>query len=127
MSCIAGDVSDLTPQQRELLALASTLGRDKFAPRAARWDREASFPFDNYADLRAAGLLGICVPAAHGGLGADFTTYVMVAAELGRHCGSTALSFNMHVCSTLWAGAICAAGWITLHVASKPIRHSARP
>jgi alkylation response protein AidB-like acyl-CoA dehydrogenase len=106
MVCIAGDASTLTAQQRDLLALAETLGRERFAPRAARWDREASFPFDNYADLRAAGLLGICVPTAHGGLGADFTTYVMVAAELGRHCGSTALSYNMHVCSTLWAGAI---------------------
>jgi alkylation response protein AidB-like acyl-CoA dehydrogenase len=106
LSSIAGDVSALTQQQSELLALASSLGRDKFAGRAARWDREASFPFENYADLREAGLLGICVPQAHGGLGADFTTYVMVAAELGRYCGSTALSFNMHVCSTLWAGAI---------------------
>ena len=106
LSSIAGDTSALTQQQRELLALASSLGREKFAGRAARWDREASFPFENYADLREAGLLGICVPKAHGGLGADFTTYVMVAAELGRHCGSTALSFNMHVCSTLWAGAI---------------------
>jgi alkylation response protein AidB-like acyl-CoA dehydrogenase len=103
---IAGDSSGLTRQQRDLLALAEALGREKFAPRAARWDREASFPFDNYADLREAGLLGICVPRSHGGLGADFATYVMVAAELGRHCGSTALSFNMHVCSTLWAGAI---------------------
>ncbi len=106
LSSIAGDASALTKQQRDLLALASSLGREKFAGRAARWDREASFPFENYADLRQAGLLGICVPTAHGGLGADFTTYVMVAAELGRHCGSTALSFNMHVCSTLWAGAI---------------------
>jgi alkylation response protein AidB-like acyl-CoA dehydrogenase len=106
LSSIAGDVSVLTTQQRELLALASSLGREKFAGRAARWDREASFPFENYADLREAGLLGICVPKAHGGFGADFATYVMVAAELGRHCGSTALSFNMHVCSTLWAGAI---------------------
>ncbi len=106
LSSIAGDVSALTKQQRDLLALASSLGREKFAGRAARWDREASFPFENYADLREAGLLGICVPKAHGGFGADFTTYVMVAAELGRHCGSTALSFNMHVCSTLWAGAI---------------------
>ena len=105
-SSIAGDVSSLTKQQRDLLALASSLGREKFAGRAARWDREASFPFDNYADLREAGLLGICVPTDQGGLGADFTTYVMVAAEIGRHCGSTALSFNMHVCSTLWAGAI---------------------
>jgi alkylation response protein AidB-like acyl-CoA dehydrogenase len=106
MSCIAGNASSLTPQQRELLALASQLGRENFAPRAAQWDREASFPFANYDDLRRAGLLGICVPQSHGGLGADFATYVMVAAELGRHCGSTALSFNMHVCSTLWAGAI---------------------
>jgi alkylation response protein AidB-like acyl-CoA dehydrogenase len=103
---IAGDVSSLTHPQRELIGLATMLGREKFAPRASRWDREASFPFDNYADLRAAGLLGICVPATHGGMGADFSTYVMVAAEIGRHCGSTALSFNMHVCSTLWAGAI---------------------
>ena len=103
---IAGDASALTAQQRELIALAATLGRENFAPRAARWDREASFPFANFADLRAAGLLGICVPKAHGGLGADFATYVMVAAELGRHCGSTALSFNMHVSTTMWSGFI---------------------
>jgi alkylation response protein AidB-like acyl-CoA dehydrogenase len=75
-------------------------------PRAAAYDRDARFPFENYADLRAAGLLGICVPREHGGLGADFATYVMVAAEIGRHCGATALSYNMHVCSTMWAGFI---------------------
>ena len=103
---IAGNAAALTAQQRELIALAASLGRNKFAPRAARWDREASFPFENYADLRQAGLLGICVPKAHGGMGADFATYVMVAAELGRHCGSTALSFNMHVSSTMWSGFI---------------------
>jgi len=103
---IAGNDALLTPAQRELVALAATLGRDRFAARAARHDREASFPFENFDDLRDAGLLGICVPKAHGGLGADFSTYVMVAAEIGRHCGATALSFNMHVCSTMWAGII---------------------
>jgi alkylation response protein AidB-like acyl-CoA dehydrogenase len=96
----------LTPQQRELIDLAATLGRERFAPRAAAIDRDAVFPFENYADLRAAGLLGICVPKAAGGLGADFSTYVMVAAEIGRHCGATALTWNMHVCSTMWAGFI---------------------
>ena len=40
------------------------------APRAARWDREASFPTDNYRDMHARGLLGICIPAAEGGRGA---------------------------------------------------------
>ena len=103
---IAGSTDRLTPQQRELIELAATLGRERFAPRAAAIDREAVFPFENYADLRAAGLLGICVPKTAGGLGADFSTYVMVAAEIGRHCGATALTWNMHVCSTMWAGFI---------------------
>ena len=103
---IAGSTDRLTPQQCELIELAATLGRDRFAPRAAAIDREAVFPFENYADLRAAGLLGICVPKMAGGMGADFSTYVMVAAEIGRHCGATALTWNMHVCSTMWAGFI---------------------
>ena len=66
---IAGNADFLTAQQRELIALAAELGRDRFAPRAARWDREAAFPFDNFNDLRDAGLLGICVPKAYGGMG----------------------------------------------------------
>ena len=103
---IAGNPALLTDLQRELIARAAQLGRERFAPRAAAIDRQAVFPFDNYADLRDAGLLGICVPREHGGLGADFATYVMVAAEIGRHCGATALTWNMHVCSTMWAGFI---------------------
>ena len=104
-SHIAGNPQRLTQRQRELIALAASLG-PKFAERAPQYDREASFPFENYEDLRRSGLLALCVPAAYGGLDADFESYVMVSAELGRWCGSTALSFNMHVCSTLWSGAI---------------------
>ncbi len=103
---IAGDTQKLSTRQCELVELAASLGRDKFAPRAARYDREASFPFENYADLRESGLLGICVPKEHGGLGADFATYVLVAAEIGRHCGATALTLNMHASSCMWAGFI---------------------
>jgi alkylation response protein AidB-like acyl-CoA dehydrogenase len=106
MAHIAGNPEALTARQRELIDLAGRLGRENFAPRAAKHDREASFPFENYDDLRRAGLLGLCVPQAHGGMGADFETYVMVSAELGRHCGATALTFNMHVSSCLWSGSI---------------------
>ncbi|MFC7435588.1 acyl-CoA dehydrogenase family protein [Hydrogenophaga bisanensis] len=100
-----GDMA-FTPLQRQLLAKAHALGRDRFAPRAAQWDREASFPFANYDDLREAGFLKLCVPAGHGGLGADFPTYMMVAAEIGRFCGATALTWNMHICSTMWTGVL---------------------
>ncbi|WP_291010741.1 acyl-CoA dehydrogenase family protein [Hydrogenophaga sp.] len=100
-----GDLA-FTPLQRELLAQAHALGRDRFAGRAAQWDQEASFPFANYDDLRHAGFLRLCVPTSHGGLGADYATYMMVAAEIGRFCGATALTWNMHICSTMWTGVL---------------------
>lgn len=93
-------------RQRELIALARSLARERFAPRAERHDREASFPFDDYADLRTEGLLGLCVPERHGGLGADFETYCLVSEQLAQGSGSTALTFNMHCLTMLMMGPI---------------------
>ena len=104
-SHICGNPATLTPLQRELIERVAALGPG-WAARAEAYDRDARFPFENYDDLRGAGLLGICIPSRYGGLGADFSTYVMVSAEIGRWCGATALSFNMHVSSCLWAGEI---------------------
>ena len=59
-----------------------------------------------FATCTRKGLLAICIPKEHGGLGASYRTYSLAAAELGRYCGATALSWNMHVCSTLWTGAL---------------------
>ena len=101
---ICGDDYPLTEKQQKLMALARQLGREKFAPRAAQLDRDAQFPFANYDDMHASGLLALCVPEAHGGHGADYATYAMVSAEIGRYCGATALTFNMHVCTMLWSG-----------------------
>jgi len=93
----------LTPFEAEWTARARALG-PVFAERAFEIDRDARFPTENYADLRDAGLLGICIPERFGGQGADYRAYSLIAAEIGRYCGATALTFNMHVCSTLWSG-----------------------
>lgn len=94
----------LTKKQAELCTKARALAAEKFAPRAAQYDREAKFPVENYKDLAASGLLGICIPESEGGIGADLKTYMLAAAEIGRYCGATALTFNMHVSSCLWTG-----------------------
>jgi len=94
----------LTPFEADLTTRAREFGARILAPRAAKWDREAAFPIDNYRDMHAEGWLGVCIPRDEGGLGADFRAYCLAAAELGRHCGATALTWNMHVCSTLWTG-----------------------
>ncbi len=94
----------LSELEIELTALARQLGTESFAGRAAEYDTSARFPTENYIELRAHGLLSICVPREHGGLGADFRAYALTAAEIGRYCGATALTWNMHVCSSLWTG-----------------------
>jgi hypothetical protein len=95
-----------SPRQSELIALARRLARERFAPRAERHDREASFPFDDYADLRREGLFGLCVPARYGGLGADYETYCLVAEQLAQGNASTSLTFNMHCLTMLMMGVI---------------------
>ncbi|MFM9980672.1 MAG: acyl-CoA dehydrogenase family protein [Burkholderiales bacterium] len=100
---VTGSNYPLTDKQRELIAIVDEIGPG-MAARAERYDREASFPFENYADMRKAGLLGLCVPEKFGGRGADLRTYAIVSATIGKYCGATALTFNMHACSTLWPG-----------------------
>src|SRR3569623_290886 len=94
----------LSDEQASIIARAREIGQPVFAGRAAKYDREAIFPTEKYRDLHRAGLLGISIPKKHGGLGADYQTYALAAAEIGRYCGATALTWNMHVCSTLWSG-----------------------
>jgi alkylation response protein AidB-like acyl-CoA dehydrogenase len=86
----------LSPEQRLIVERVSTLARERFASRASRYDAESIFPAENYADLRAAGLLGLTVPKEYGGLGADPLTYVLCLLEIAKGCSSTALTFNMH-------------------------------
>ena len=94
----------LSDSQKKIINTAGKVGRENIAPRAAQIDREACNPLENYDDLRESGIHRMCVPKRFGGLGHDYATYMMVSSELGRHCGATALSFNMHASTTLWIG-----------------------
>lgn len=105
-AALVGSAANLTPRQRQWIGLADELGRSGFAARAARYDADARFPYENFDDLREAGLLALCIPEAHGGQGADLYSYALVSATIGRYCGATALTYNMHVCATLWPGAL---------------------
>ena len=95
-----------SPRQQELLGLARQLAVERFAPRAEKHDREASFPFDDYDDLREAGLIALCVPERYGGLGAGYETYCLVAEQLAYGNASTALTFNMHCLTMLMMGEV---------------------
>ena len=89
--------------RERVLALIRELG-PAFAERAAGYDRAPAFPFENYAELRDAGMLGLCIPERYGGMGATFQDYMYISAELARFCPTTALTYNMHSQTVLWTG-----------------------
>ncbi|MGI9622169.1 MAG: acyl-CoA dehydrogenase family protein [Acidimicrobiales bacterium] len=94
-----------TPERLALVETIAALG-PAFSERAITHDENATFPHDNWADLKNAGLLAICIPESEGGMGGDFVGYALVSEELGRHCAATALTYNMHVATTLLVGQI---------------------
>ena len=83
-------------RHRKWVDIAEELSRDAFAPRAAMVDAENRFPFENYDDLRASGLLPLMVPERYGGIGADSFTYATILSKIAQGCASTGLTFNMH-------------------------------
>src|ERR1700754_5132045 len=74
----------LDDEQAGLITKARELAQANFAGRASKWDREATFPMENYRDMHKAGLLGISIAKKNGGSGAGYQTYSLAAAEIGR-------------------------------------------
>jgi alkylation response protein AidB-like acyl-CoA dehydrogenase len=87
---------ELTPEQREIQALARELARAEIDPHAAEWDREQRFPAELYPKLAELGLLGVCVPEEYGGAGADFVSYVLVLEELSRADAGVGVTVAVH-------------------------------
>jgi alkylation response protein AidB-like acyl-CoA dehydrogenase len=79
-----------TAEQRELIAFADRLGRENFAPKAARWDRDHEYPYENVEILRRAGLLGMTIPGKFGGAERPLIDAVLVIEQIAKHCGVTA-------------------------------------
>ena len=66
-------------------------------PQAPRWDREHEFPQSIIAELGELGLMGVCVPDAYGGAGADFLSYCLALEELSRGDAGLGVTVAVHV------------------------------
>jgi alkylation response protein AidB-like acyl-CoA dehydrogenase len=89
-------LSELSDEQREIRDLAKRFADEEIAPHAAGWDREHRFPKDVFAALGELGLMGTCVPAEHGGAGADFLSYILVLEELSRADAGVGVTVAVH-------------------------------
>ncbi len=87
---------ELSPEQKEIQALARDFVRQEVEPHAAGWDREHRFPRELFGKLAELGLMGACVPEEYGGAGADFLSYVLVIEELSRGDAGVGVTVAVH-------------------------------
>jgi alkylation response protein AidB-like acyl-CoA dehydrogenase len=87
---------ELSPEQREIQALARDFVQQEVEPHAAEWDREHRFPRELFAKLADIGLMGACVPEEYGGAGAGFLSYVVVLEELSRGDAGVGVTVAVH-------------------------------
>jgi alkylation response protein AidB-like acyl-CoA dehydrogenase len=87
---------DVTPDQRAIGDAAREVARREIAPHVARWDRDHTFPRGLYTKLTEAGMMGVIVPEAYGGTGADYVSYALAIEELARVDAGTAVTLSVH-------------------------------
>src|SRR3954464_12112307 len=87
---------ELSPEQREIQALAREFAQAEIEPHAAEWDREHRFPRELYTKLAELGLMGACIPEEYGGAGPAFGSYILVLGELSRADAGVGVTVAVH-------------------------------
>ncbi|MEB3206609.1 MAG: acyl-CoA dehydrogenase [Vampirovibrionales bacterium] len=86
----------LSEAQAMIAEMVKEYANDVVAGRAKAIDAEQRFPTETFADMSDMGLLGLVIPEAYGGSGADYLSYCLVIEQLARVCASTALGLAAH-------------------------------
>jgi len=74
----------LTEEERLLAEGARAFAADRLEPRVAQAYRDEVADPGLFAEMGETGLLGVTIPEEHGGLGAGYVTYGLVAREIER-------------------------------------------
>jgi alkylation response protein AidB-like acyl-CoA dehydrogenase len=90
---------------------------ERFAARAAEYDRENRFFMEDFEELRESGYLALPVPAELGGGGADLAMVAREQRRLAYYAAPTALGINMHlywvgIAADLWRSGDRSLEWI---------------
>ena len=93
----SNDLYELTEEQARLRDMLHEFADREIAPKAARYDEQNEFPWDNIKKMRELGLFGMIFPEEYGGQGLDTLSYVIAVEEISRACASTGITLAAHV------------------------------
>ncbi len=80
----------LSSTQKMLVDAADKLGRNEFAPKAARWDKNHEYPYENVEKMLEAGFLGMTIPKKFGGPERPLIDVILVIEQIAKYCGVSA-------------------------------------
>src|SRR5690625_2528427 len=86
----------LNEQQSLIRETARDFAQERLAPFAAEWDRESRFPAEALREMAALGFLGMTVPEAWEGAGADTVSYAAALIEVAAGDGSCSTIMSVH-------------------------------
>jgi alkylation response protein AidB-like acyl-CoA dehydrogenase len=79
----------LSDEQKKMIQMLDDLGKREFAPKAARWDKEHEYPWDNVHILRELGLMGMTIPKKYGGQERPLIDAILAIETAAKYCGVT--------------------------------------
>ncbi|MCC6952867.1 MAG: acyl-CoA dehydrogenase family protein, partial [Deltaproteobacteria bacterium] len=94
--------SDLSEEQRLVLATARDFAKQSVEPLARKIDAEHYYPQELIPELGKLGFLGVTVSDEFGGSGLDNVSYALIVEELARVCASTSVIVSAHNSLCLW-------------------------
>lgn len=83
----------LTEEQKMVKDLASKIADEKIRPVAAKYDQTEEYPWDMIKIIADAGLFGLFIPEAYGGMGINVLNLCLATEELSRACGGIAVCY----------------------------------
>jgi alkylation response protein AidB-like acyl-CoA dehydrogenase len=86
----------LNENQVMIADMIRKFGKEHILPQLMEWDETQYFPIEVFKKMGELGLMGVLVPTEYGGSGFGYTEYVTAISELGKICGSIALSMAAH-------------------------------
>ncbi len=78
----------LTEEQTMIRDMARDFARERLAPNAAEWSRTATFPAAAIRQMGELGLMGMLIPEAWDGAGADHVAYALAVEEIAAGDGA---------------------------------------
>lgn len=87
---------DLNEEQLMLRDMVRKLATNEIAPRAAMYDQNHEFPWENIKKMAELGLMGVPIPEEWGGAGCDYLSYIITIEEISRACASTGVILAVH-------------------------------